>query len=304
MPNGYWFCPIYCFRCESDTVNLEGNVQIVRIPPEFHTYLYEKSGSNFFRTVPFEVDWIISIPQREVHEIGESREVQMTQALEEMERIKDLTVDLITALRLSREGRVIPGLLMSASYPTGATPSFGGTTAWTSVSSLDFFVEESIYTFRQDDLTTINSLFKEITGWRNSGVLNHLEIPLYRFHSAYLGPIEERLVDQIIALESLYLNDPQELSYKLAMRTAYSLGNTREARNEIFNNMKKAYNYRSKIIHGNDPPTREQLRELVPRVEEYLRQSLKKYLLLLNEGNTMRRIQQELLDDSILEGGQ
>jgi len=285
-------------------VNLEGNVQIVRIPPEFHTYLYEKSGSNFFRTVPFEVDWIISIPQREVHEIGESREVQMTQALEEMERIKDLTVDLITALRLSREGRVIPGLLMSASYPTGATPSFGGTTAWTSVSSLDFFVEESIYTFRQDDLTTINSLFKEITGWRNSGVLNHLEIPLYRFHSAYLGPIEERLVDQIIALESLYLNDPQELSYKLAMRTAYSLGNTREARNEIFNNMKKAYNYRSKIIHGNDPPTREQLRELVPRVEEYLRQSLKKYLLLLNEGNTMRRIQQELLDDSILEGGQ
>ena len=131
-----------------------------------------------------------------------------------------------------------------------------------------------------------------------------MEIPLYRFHSAYLGPIEERLVDQIIALESLYLGDPQELSYKLAMRTAYLLANTREARSEIFDNLKKAYNYRSKIIHGNDPPTREQLRELVPRVEEYLRQSLKKYLLLLNEGNTMRKIQQELLDGSILEGGQ
>ena len=304
MPNKYWFCPIYCFSCESDTVNLEGNVQIVRIPPEFHTYLFEESDSSFFRTLPFEVDWIISIPQREVSGIGEIREGQMKQALEEMERVKDLTVDLITALRLSKEGRVIPGLLMSASYPTGATPSFGGTTVWTSVSSLDFFVEESTYRFSQDDLTTINSLFKEIIDWRNSGVSNQLKIPLYRFHSAYLGPIEERLVDQVIGLESLYLGDPQELSYKLAMRTAYLLGNTREARSEIFNDIKKAYNYRSKIVHGNDPPSREQLREIVPRVEEYLRQSLKKYLVLLNEGNTIRQIQQELLDNSILEGGQ
>ncbi|MFC1972665.1 hypothetical protein ACFLVE_04610 [Chloroflexota bacterium] len=62
-------------------------------------------------------------------EIRESREVQMTKAFEELDRVKDLTVDLITALRLSKEGRVIPGLLTSASYPTGATPSFGGTTA-------------------------------------------------------------------------------------------------------------------------------------------------------------------------------
>ena len=77
MPNGYWFCPIYSFSCESDTVNLEGNVQIVKIPTEFHAYLYEMSASNFFRTLPSEVNWIISIPQREVSNIKESREVQM-----------------------------------------------------------------------------------------------------------------------------------------------------------------------------------------------------------------------------------
>jgi hypothetical protein len=285
-------------------VNLEGNVQIIRIPPEFHTYLYEKSGSNFFRTLPSEAKWIISIRQREVRETGERVETQMTRGFEEIKRIQDLIVDLITALRLSKEGRVIPGLLMSASYPTGATPSFGGTTVWTSVSSLDFFVEESIYALNQDEIDTMNSLFREITSWRVSSIMSQLDIPFYRFHSAYLGPIEERLVDQIIALESLYLGDPQELSYKLAMRTAYLLGSTREVRSEIFNNMKTAYNYRSKIIHGNDPPTREQLRELVPKVEDYLRQSLKKYLFLLNDGNNMRGIQQQLLDDSILEGGQ
>lgn len=300
MPNNYWYCPLYCFTCESDIVNLEANVQIKRMPREFYEYLREKSGSGFFRTIPSKADWIISIPQRKVSQAGQTRESAMRSAFQEMDRVDNLAVDLITALRLLREGRVIPGQLISA-YPEGATPSFGGTTIWTSVTSLDFFEEGSPYLLRQGD--DINTLFRQIIGWRSNDVLNQLKIPLSRFHSGYLGDIEERLVDQIIALESLYLGDSQELSYKLALRGSYFLGDSVETRNVIFQDIRNAYNYRNRIVHGNTPPSRERLRQVVPKTEEYLRQSLKKYLTLLGQGNTVRQMQRELLDNVILGGG-
>lgn len=304
MSNKYWYCPLYCFKCESEVVTLEANIQIVKMPREFYEFLFEESDSSFFRAIPSEADWIISIPQREATETGQSRESYLGSHMEEIERAKELTVDLITALRLLKEGRVIPGVVVSASYPEEATPSFGGTIAWTSVTSLDFFEEESTYSLVRSDLDNISVLFGQILGWRDNGILNQLRIPLHRFHTGYLGDIEERLVDQIIALESLYLGDSQELSYKLALRASYQLGNTRETRNEIFRDLKRAYTYRNRIVHGNTPPSREQLRQVVPKTEEYLRQSLRTYLFLLSQGNTMRQIQQELLDNVILEGGQ
>jgi Apea-like HEPN len=67
--------------------------------------------------------------------------------------------------------------------------------------------------------------------------------------------LEDRLLDTMIAAESLYLREEAELSFRLAIRAAVwadpaKLGATRH---EIYEFMKSAYDARSKIAHGGEP---------------------------------------------------
>jgi len=58
----------------------------------------------------------------------------------------------------------------------------------------------------------------------------------------------DRLVDYVTALEILFLDDVQELGYKLSMRTALFLS-TIKNRKIVFDNVKEAYGIRSEILH-------------------------------------------------------
>lgn len=138
---------------------------------------------------------------------------------------------------------------------------------------------------------------------RETSVLDIVYIALTRFHSAYHGNIEDRIIDQMIAFESLYLGDPQELTYKLALRTAFSLGKRKDKRYTIFEDMKEAYRYRSRIVHGNNPPSRAELRAIVPKTQDYLRQSIQRFLLLLSDGKSLKEIRDDLLDQNIIKNG-
>jgi len=126
-----------------------------------------------------------------------------------------------------------------------------------------------------------------------------IDIALRRFNSAYHGELEDRLVDQMIAFESLYMGDDKELGYKRALRTAFLLG---KRKSEIFGEMKKAYDLRGKIVHGNKKVERTKLEETIPKTEEYLRQSLRKFLFLLARGHSLKEIRDKL-DENILKNG-
>ena len=101
----------------------------------------------------------------------------------------------------------------------------------------------------------------------------------------------------MISFESLYIGDDKELGYKLRLRTAFLLGKQRA---KIFKDMKKAYDLRGQIVHGNNPPSRDELRRIVPKIEEYLRQSIIRFLLLLSKGMSLKEIREKLLDENIL----
>jgi hypothetical protein len=81
-----------------------------------------------------------------------------------------------------------------------------------------------------------------------------LAVAIRRFGYALERPFnEDRLVDLMIACESLFLNDLSaqgELSYRLALRAAYLLGNDTAARTTVYHNVKQAYNFRSAVVHG------------------------------------------------------
>jgi len=106
----------------------------------------------------------------------------------------------------------------------------------------------------------------------------------------------------MIAFESLFLADNQELTYKLAIRVAFFLEERQDRRQTIIKDIKKSYGYRSKIVHGKHV-SRVELRNIFFKNEEYLRQSLRKFLALLEQGHTLENLRKNLLDENIIQNG-
>jgi len=102
----------------------------------------------------------------------------------------------------------------------------------------------------------------------------------------------------MIALESLYLRDDKELSYKLALRGAFLLGSGQKERKKIFGFLKKAYGIRGKIVHGSPPPAN--IGEVVDCTEDYLRKSLVKFIQL-SDKYSLNELREKLLDQNILQ---
>lgn len=220
--------------------------------------------------------------------------------LKEGDRAIDLFVDLITALRLCHEGKITVGPLISSSVNHESEWSIGGSTHWTTISKKDFFHQDPKYVLHQSDVAKVKELVSNLARLRKVKKLDAIDIALRRFHSSYHGDIYDRLVDQMIAFESLYIGDNKELGYKLALRTAFLLG---KGKKQIFTDIKKAYAVRGQIVHGNKQVERSKLEEVIPKSEEYLRQSIRKFLLLLSQGKTLKEIREKLLDENIIKNG-
>lgn len=89
--------------------------------------------------------------------------------------------------------------------------------------------------------------------------------------------LEDRLIDLIVSLESLYLKsgEIQELSYRLSQRGALLLGETKEEKTTIKETIKEAYNLRSKIVHGVGAKVD---KEFLSEIQSLVRKSLVKFL--------------------------
>lgn len=81
--------------------------------------------------------------------------------------------------------------------------------------------------------------------------LNFLDMPLRYFNYAHMRERpEDKLIDYIIAFESLFIKEMGELSYRLSLGVAAFLGANLDEKGEIFTLMRKAYKLRSDIVHG------------------------------------------------------
>ena len=298
----YWLCPLYSFNCGAESIDLAEGIQIKAAPSKLRDYLKGRTSHLYgLRSNLSDVHWAAFLPYRSRNMEGLTVDECFSIGLEEHDRDRNSLVDLVTALRLYHRGRVVAGPLIIASIRNSEW-SIGGSTIWTPVSELNFFQEEPEYVLNQSDVPKVNELLQSIRQWRKDGVLNTIDIALKRFHSAYHGNIEDRIIDQMIAFESLYLGNEQELTYKLALRTAFLLRKRKDYRSKIFANMKKAYKYRSRIVHGDNPPSRDELRVIVHNTGDYLRQSIKNFLFLLSTGMALNEIRNQL-DENILTNG-
>lgn len=299
--NAYWLCPLYSFDCYSDTVDLVDGIQIRRVPREFEDYLL-KQYSDWFWIDPSKTKYMLVLPQNVV-------------AIDKIKSMFDwhvshLLVNLITAFRLCHAGMVTPGPLISAKLQnaTFSISQFddlvsvivlGPTLISISKEGADLFAYPQ-YEFVQSDVLLVSKFVKNLIKLHDKKEPDNLSIALRRFNSSYHGELEDRLIDQMIAFESLYIGDDKELGYKLALRTAFLLG---RGGAKIFSNMKKAYALRGQIVHGNKPVADSELEQIIPLTEEYLRQSIRRFLLLLSQGHSPKRIREHLLDENILKSG-
>ena len=92
---------------------------------------------------------------------------------------------------------------------------------------------------------------------------------------------EDKIVDIILALEALFLQSEQELALRLSLGVALFLGSSPEDKQVIYDNVKKSYNFRSSIVHGNSNYRKnmKDLNNLVEKLGEYTREILKKIVL-------------------------
>jgi hypothetical protein len=107
---------------------------------------------------------------------------------------------------------------------------------------------------------------------------------------------DDALIDCWIAFESLFVPDSfQEVRYRASLRIATFIGETPEEREQIYRELKKSYELRSKIVHGAVSSTRNKS-ELIGKTRSYLRRAL---LKLLSMGGNL---DPELLELQLLRG--
>ena len=302
----FWLCPLYSFDGYSKNVELAEGIQIksISVLPRLSEYIQRHSHDLYGQwDDPSEYNGVVLLPYRAKDKGVSDGDKLIRIGLVEQDRAWDLLFDLITALRLCHEGKITAGPLISSSVNHDSEWSFGGTTMWTLVSKRDFLHQDPKYVLHQSDVPHVNELIGNLAKLRKLEKLDAINIALRRFNSAYHGCIEDRIIDQMIAFESLYLGSEQELTYKLASRAAFLLRKRKDYRILVFNNVKKAYNYRSRIVHGDNPPSIDELRAIVPKTEDYLRQSIHKFLLLLSQGHSLEKLREKLLDENILKNG-
>jgi len=133
--------------------------------------------------------------------------------------------------------------------PLSEAPKYGHTIRFLSYNKLrPNGKNPEIYTLEKGEIQTFISFFNNFY----KILLSKFDLAIEYFNKSYNEPYpRDSFLDLMITLENLYLkNTSQELSYKLSMRMAHTLGKNKEERIHIYYLIKEAYSLRSKIVHG------------------------------------------------------
>ena len=204
------------------------------------------------------------------------------------EKAEEILNDLVYALRLFKRGginfniyRVSPIGWVSRSNFTSY--EFFKALSRTSYGGGHYILEET-------EIEQFQKFWKKFKEF-DFQTVTFLKMAIERFNFAYeKRSQEDKLIDYMISFESLFMKEDQELSHRLSVRVSRFIKGEYIERKELFSDFKKIYNIRSRIVHGesfNHKNLRklkvESLSELVSKVEEHLRVSIKKFICLIDQ---------------------
>ena len=117
---------------------------------------------------------------------------------------------------------------------------------------------------------------------------------------------QDRILDFMTCLESLYLSNEQQISFRLALRIAIILGKTTKQKLAIHEFILKMYNLRSKIIHGDKIPKiminekTIDMQSYLHHMEDIARSSIRIFMVLIKDFDTKEKLQKSI-DDAIFD---
>lgn len=269
--------PLVGFDCDVDLIQLDKNFKIRKMKKEEVQLLWMPREPY----LPPIIDPIDASLLKYTLEVTYSRKKgKMSIDMRKKPIPDELFEGAITTLRLFKSGDV-------DFYFTQRTPL-----TWDPHGAITYSFKERgdfrgrrEYNLRQTEIDSFIEFWKEFGDTilkKEYHGHNYLDIAIKRFN---LGleeqDSENKFIDFFVAFEALYLLENFELSFRLSLRTATLLGITSEEKNSIFQYMKDAYTLRSSIVHGKTPKIRKKIVDLkvyVPKLENYLRQSIIRFL--------------------------
>jgi len=112
----------------------------------------------------------------------------------------------------------------------------------------------------------------------SSNKYNRITIANYFIqHARSCNDLGLKMTSYCSALETLFSNDSTELSHKLSERIAHFLSQDKKDRIELFKIIKKCYDFRSKVIHGDTLKSGkvDELDQLIVEVDKVCRDIMK-----------------------------
>ena len=192
---------------------------------------------------------------------------------------------VVSALRLFKGGGVGSGSVHHRVKYWHPSPMAAGMV--TAPASIGRFVGPP-YSLAEEEARQFAAFFEWLSGIDMSGE-SGLQLAVRRFNSAYeRARDDDRLIDMMIAFEALLLRERDELSFRLALRTANLLRDVK-GRQETFDIMREAYDLRSDIAHGKGAAP-EALRSIITSIEELLRWSIHALLAAVGRGDRLSAI--------------
>ncbi len=191
---------------------------------------------------------------------------------------------------------IVPLLGNQVAYHAGgyhSAPSFEtngilsrGTTGYTTGSSIRFMVSGISDTLTEDKI----AMLQEIWTLTRSVAINKEQRRVVNamkrlYYAETRQKSEDKLIDCMIAAESLYLDDDKnELSYRLALNAATWHEEKDMKKEDVYNLFKKAYTLRSKIVHGSSAD-KEKVDDVVGKVKTILQSGIVKAFQKLRSGS-------------------
>jgi hypothetical protein len=161
------------------------------------------------------------------------------------------TLDLLLALWLFAPGDVSIGTIFN-----DCAAKFdlrGGGLARSNGMPGDMWGRE--YVLSASDAPHVRAIYDDVVAFRRStDVPSNVRLAVRRFESVYTRGVkqrEDRIIDELIALEAL-AGSGTELRFRLAFRISSILASDDNERLALFEAMKRYYDVRSKIVHGNE----------------------------------------------------
>jgi hypothetical protein len=169
------------------------------------------------------------------------------------------------------------------------------------------YYDEKPYTISRHEIFLLKSMWGKYINLFTSKN-NGFQTAVRRFYfSSQRFDIEDKVIDLMIAFEALFLTENAELSFKLSLRVARFLADEYDS-SQLYDIMRKAYNLRSKFVHGDGlKPAEEQnnlknleTKALIKYLYEILQLSIRKYVRDFSNVSVSDFIKS--IDDKIIRG--